>query len=180
MVMAGRTTLGCKGANYGGRRPAGPCCERGPAPDYGRVRLTLVNGVLLGVMALAIVGIQGLYRGGAAVEASVRRYAAAVSNSDSATGLWPRLRPTSGRRGRSGFAASYLGNVYDVRGIAVRSPSVLQRVLDPTGGRLSKSPPSWTSTGTTRPVLSTDGAVAVEQVDGRWYLHAPFVAGRTT
>jgi hypothetical protein len=163
-----------QGRQLWGRRTFGACREGGSAASMDVVRWTLVNAVLLGVMVLAIVGIQALDRGGAAVEASVRRYAAAISNSD-LDGAMAEIAPER-RAMWQDWVQGQLGNVYDVKGIAVRSPSVLERVFDPAAGRfevtaimdVDRDYPDQFYQPTTR--------VAVEQVDGRWYLQAPFLA----
>ena len=134
-----------------------------------------LNGLLLAVMGLAIVGIQLLDRSGAAVEGSVRRYATAVTNADLDAAI-AEIAPDR-RAAWADFVHSQLGNEYDVRGIAVRSPSVLQRVLNgaPRGPfevtavmDVNRDYPDDFYQPTTR--------VNVEEVDGRWYLAAPLLA----
>jgi hypothetical protein len=138
------------------------------------VRWTLLNGVLLGLVALAIVGIQGLDRGGAAVEASVRRYAAAISTSD-LDGAMAEIAPDQ-RPVWQDWVQGQLGNVYDVRGIAVRSPSVLQRVFDPANGRNEVTAIMDVDRGYPDQFYQPTTRVPVVEVDGRWYLEAPFLA----
>jgi hypothetical protein len=142
------------------------------------VRLTLLNGVLLGLIGLAIVGIQGLDRSGASVESSVRRYASAVSNADLDAAV-AEIAPDQ-RADWEDWVRGQLGNVYDVKGIAVRSPSLVDRVLKtPSASRFEVTaildvnrdyPEFYQPTPT----------VALESVDGRWYLHAPLLAPRTS
>jgi hypothetical protein len=91
------------------------------------MRLMLLNLVLLSALALAVVRTQLTLRQHSAVEASVRAYAAAVTNSD-LQGALVEIAPEQRDRWR-GFVNSQLGNVYEVRGIAVRSPSVFARAL---------------------------------------------------
>ena len=142
------------------------------------VRLTLINGVLLGLIGLAIVGIQGLDRSGASVEGSVRRYASAVSNTDLDAAM-AEIAPDQ-RALWEDWVRGQLGNVYDVKGIAVRSPSVADRVLkSPTAGRfevtaildVNRDYPEFYQPSPT---------VAVDEVDAHWYLHAPLLAPRTS
>src|SRR6267378_3453824 len=90
------------------------------------MRLTIVNGVLLALVALSVVSVQVLDRAEASVEASVRRYAVAISSGD-LDGALAEFAPDQ-RANWTDWVRSQLGNVYDVRGIAVRSPSVLQRI----------------------------------------------------
>jgi hypothetical protein len=146
--------------------------------DYEGVRLTLLNGVLLAMIGMAIVGIQGLDRSGASVEGSVRRYASAISNADLQAAL-AEISPDQ-RATWEGWVRGQLGNVYDVKGIAVRSPSVVDRVLkSPTVSRfevtaildVNRDYPEFYQPSPT---------VAVEDVNGRWYLHAPLLAPRTS
>ena len=132
-----------------------------------RSGLVIFNGLLLAAIALAIVGVQVVDRGEAAVEGSVRRYATAISNSDldaAMAELAPSVRP-----GWREWVAGQLGNVYEVRGIAVRAPSLLAApvevttVLDVNRGY----PDEFYQPTTT---------VAVTVADGRWYLAAPLLA----
>jgi hypothetical protein len=132
-----------------------------------------LNGMLLAVMAAAIVGVQVLDRSGAAVEGSVRRYAAAISQADLDTAM-AEIAPER-RAAWTDWVRSQLGNVYDVTGIAVRSPSVVQRVFDGAPGRpfevtaimdVNRGYPEFYQPTTTE---------SVTEVDGRWYLAAPLL-----
>ena len=139
------------------------------------MRLTLLNGLLLAAIGVAVVGGQVLDRPEASVEGSVRRYAAAVSNAD-LDGAMAEIAP--GQRAMwVDWVRGQLGNVYDVRGIAVRSPSVIQRVVD----RMPAGPFEVTA------ALDVNAAfpdqfyqpstrVRVEELDGRWYLSSPLLA----
>jgi len=126
-----------------------------------------LNGVLLVLMAAAIASIQLFDRSGAAVEASVRRYAMAISNSDLDAAM-AEIAPE--RRADSiEFVQSQLGNIYDVTGIAVRSASVLARPFEVTAIMdVNRNFPEDFYQPTAR--------VNVEEVDGRWYLAAPLLA----
>jgi hypothetical protein len=139
------------------------------------MRLTLVNGALLAFIALSIVGVQVLDRADAAVEGSVQRYASAVSNGDLDAAM-AEIAPDQ-RAVWTEWVRSQLGNVYDVRGIAVRSPSVLRRVTHGVPGGpsevtvvldVNRDFPDDFFRPTTR--------VNVEQLDGRWYLAKPPLA----
>jgi hypothetical protein len=139
------------------------------------VKRTALVGVLLALTALAIVGFQVADRAEASVEGSVRRYAAAVTNSDLDAAM-AEIAPDQRERWTD-WVRGQLGNVYDVRGIAVRSPSILERV----GQRVPGGPREVTT------VMDVDRAypdefyqpstrTPVEQFDGRWYLAAPLLA----
>ena len=138
-------------------------------------RLLALNGLLLASLAAVILGVQLTDRGAAQVDTSVRRYAAAVStgNLDAAV---QEIAPPERSRWRE-WIAGQLGNVYDVRGIAVRSPSILERLTQrlPGGPRevttvldVDRDYPDEFYQPTTR--------VPVEPFDGRWYLAAPLLS----
>ncbi|HTD80327.1 MAG TPA: hypothetical protein VK898_22010 [Chloroflexota bacterium] len=139
------------------------------------MKRTALVGVLLALIALAIVGFEVADRAEASVEGSVRRYAAAVTNSDLDAAM-AEIAPDQRERWTD-WVRGQLGNVYDVRGIAVRSPSILERVAQ----RMPGGPREVTT------VMDVDRAypdefyqpstrVPVEQFEGRWYLAAPFLA----
>jgi hypothetical protein len=139
------------------------------------VRWTALNGLLLGVMGLAIIGLQLLDRNGAAVESSVRRYAAAVSSADF-DGAMAEIAPER-RAVWADWVRSQLGNVYDLRGVAVRSPSVIERISTGT----APNPTEVTAIMDVNRDFPDDfyqptARVNVEEVDGRWYLSAPLLA----
>jgi hypothetical protein len=139
------------------------------------VKRTALVGVLLTFLALAIAGVEVADRAEASVEASVRRYAAAVTNSDLA-GALAEIAPDQRTRWTD-WVQGQLGNVYEVRGIAVRSPSIVERLTQrlPGGPRevttvldVDRDYPDEFYQPTTR--------VAVEAFEGRWYLAAPLLA----
>jgi hypothetical protein len=126
-----------------------------------------LNGLLLAVIALSVVAVQLLDRGQAAVEASVRRYATAVSNADldaAMAEIAPDQRPHW-----QDWVRGQLGNVYDVRGIAVRSPSLLQGPFEVTAVLdVNRDYPDEFYQPTAK--------VPVEEVDGHWFLAKPLLA----
>src|SRR5215207_4888529 len=138
--------------------------------------LVALNGALLGLMAVAVV-MFGVVAREDAVSGSVRRYAAAISSANLEAALdeiAPRQRETW-----RGWIEGQLGNVYEVRGIAVRSHSLVDRALraataDPFEVSVvldvNRDFPDYFFQPTPR--------VPVEQGDGRWYLSQPPLAGR--
>jgi hypothetical protein len=135
------------------------------------MRLALVNGLLLALIALAVGGVQLLDRNEAAVEASVRRYADAVSSAQLDAAM-AEIAPDQ-RAQWQGWVRGQLGNVYNVHGIAVRSPSVLQ-----PGQR---GPVEVTAILDVNPDYPDEfyqptARVPVVFVDGRPYLTAPLLA----
>jgi hypothetical protein len=128
------------------------------------VRLFMVNAVLLVAVGLAVVGSSVFSRPAIAVEGVVRRYAAALTSGD-VDGALAEIAPEE-RDGSRAWLASQAGNVYEVRGIAVRAvrgtPSEVTVVLDVNRGYVDE----YYQPTTTEPV---------EQVDGVWYLARPLL-----
>ena len=137
------------------------------------MRLMLLNGVLLGLIALAVVGGQLASRPEAAVEASVRRYATAIRETNLDAAL-AELSPAARARYRD-WVQSQLGNVYDVRGVAVRTPALL------AGAPRNRAPEEVTvvmdvNRGFPDEFYQPTARVPVEIVDGRAYLSRPLLA----
>jgi len=132
------------------------------------VRLVVANGVLLALVGLAVAGVSAVSRSSVSVEGAVRRYAAAVTSSDLDAAL-AEIAPSQ-REIWSDWLVSQLGNIYEVRGIAVRTPSLVLRggpyevtvVLDIN----REYPDEHYEPTSTEPV---------EQVDGTWYLSRPLL-----
>lgn len=133
-----------------------------------------INGLLLVLAALAIVSVQVLDRADASVEGSVRRYAVAVGNSDLDAAM-AEIAPDQ-RATWTEWVHSQLGNVYEVRGIAVRSPAVLQRVIQHVPGRPFEVTAVLDVNRADPDFYSSTPRVPVEQFDGRWYLTMPLLA----
>jgi len=133
-----------------------------------RVSRTLVlNAVLLAAVALAIFAVEAIDRPDSAVEASVRRYAAAVTAGDFDAAM-AEIAPDQ-RDMWNDWVRGQLGNVYDVTGIAVRAGWLLGRPIDVTTDLdINRAYEDEFYQATPR--------VAVEEVDGRWYLRAPLLA----
>ena len=136
------------------------------------MRVLLLNGVLLAVLGLAIVGVQVMDRPAAQVDGSVRRYAAAVGSGDLDAAVG-EITPQARGQWRA-WIAGQLGNIYEVRGVAVRAPSLLARAATSAPSEVTvtldvdRGYPDEFYQPTTR--------VPVEQVDGRWYLVEPLLA----
>jgi hypothetical protein len=130
-------------------------------------RSVLVNGLLLLLIAVAILGVEAWQRPAGAVEAGVRRYASAVSNGDLDAAM-AEIAPEQRATWRD-FVANQLGNIYDVTGVAVRTGSLLGQPTDVTTDLdIDRAFPDQFYQASPR--------VPVEQVDGRWYLVAPPLA----
>ena len=139
------------------------------------VRLALLNAVLMVAIGLGVIGGQVLGRPEASVEGSVRRYASAVSNADLDAAM-AEIAPEQRATWRD-WVRGQLGNVYDVRGIAVRTPSSAQRLVQgvPAGPfevtavlDVNRDYPDQFYQPTAR--------VPVEEAEGRWYLSKPLLA----
>jgi hypothetical protein len=135
----------------------------------------MVTGGLLAAVLAAIVGIQILARPEASVEASVRRYAVAISSADLDAAL-TEIAPDQRERWTN-FVRTQLGNIYDVRGIAVRSPSALERMTQRVAAgpfevtavlEINRDFPDEFYAPTTR--------VPVTNLGGRVYLQRPLLA----
>jgi hypothetical protein len=128
--------------------------------------------VLVAALGLAILGVQVLDRSAAQVDGSVRRYATAVTSADLDAAL-EEIAPRERARWRE-WIAGQLGNIYEVRGVAVRSPSLLARARPSAPSEVTvaldvdRGYPDEFYQPTTR--------VPVELVDGRWYLIEPLLA----
>jgi hypothetical protein len=127
----------------------------------------LVNGALIALAALAIVGVQAADRPAASVESSVRRYAQAMSNGELDAAM-AEIAPDQRAKWRE-WVGEQLGNVYEVRGIAVRAPSLLAPPSEVTVDLdVNREFPEEFYQPTPR--------VPVEAYDGRWYLAAPLLS----
>lgn len=141
------------------------------------MRLTsmVITGVLLALVALSVAGIQLVARPEASVESSVRRYAAAVSNADLDAAM-AEIAPDQ-RAAWTDWVRGQLGNIYDVRGIAVRSPSVLQRITQHVpGGPFEVTAILDVNRDFADDFYQPTTRVPVEEFAGRWYLATPLLA----
>ncbi len=126
-----------------------------------------VNAALLILIAVAIIGVELADRPAATVEASVRRYAAAMAKGDLDAAM-AEIAPSERSRW-SDWVNGQLGNVYDVTGIAVHTPWLLAAPTDVTVDLdVNRAYPDQFYQASPR--------VAVESANGRWYLSAPLLA----
>jgi hypothetical protein len=127
----------------------------------------LINGGLLLLIGVAILGVQVWDRPVAAVETGVRRYATAVRNADMDAAM-AEIAPEHRAAWRD-FVRNQLGNVYEVTGVAVRASSLLGQPTEVTADMdVNRAYPDQFYQAAPR--------AAVEEVDGRWYLSAPLLA----
>ena len=139
------------------------------------MRLTVANGCLLALIALSVVTIQVLDRAEASIEASVRRYAVALSSSDFEAAM-AEIAPDQ-RALWADWVRSQLGNVYEVRGIAVRTPSVVQRfTVHEPGGPVEVTAVLDVNRESPGDFYQPSARVPVEEFDGRPYLAKPLLA----
>lgn len=144
-----------------------------------RLLVVALNGVVLTLMAAAVLSAQLQDRSSAPILASVERYAHAMAALD-----LPAAREEIAPAARvewDWFLAEQLGNIYEVQSISIRSPSLLDQWLhgDPpmpfeATVRLdvNRGYPDFFYQPTTR--------VPLRQVDGRWYLAEPLLAPAQT
>jgi hypothetical protein len=138
--------------------------------------LLLLDLLLVASVGVAIVGVQVLDRPAGQVDGSVRRYALAVGAGDLEAAV-QEIAPPERDRWRA-WINGQLGNIYDVRGVAVRSPSLLERLT----ARAASSAPSEVTValdvnrGYPDEFYQPTTRVPLEQVDGRWYLAEPLLA----
>jgi hypothetical protein len=135
-------------------------------------RLLALNCVLLAAVAVAIVGVQVMDRPAAQVDGSVRRYAAAVTEGNLEAAAAEIAPPERGRWRE--WIAGQLGNIYEVRGVAVRAPSLIGRAA--TGAPAEVTVTLDVDRGYPDEFYQPTTRVPVEQVDGRWYLVEPLLA----
>jgi hypothetical protein len=133
------------------------------------VRLVVVNAVLLGAVGAAILGVIVFDRAEASVEAVVRRYALAVSSGD-LDGALEEIAPSAREQWRP-WLETQLGNIYDVRGIAVHSPSLLSGKRGPDEVTVVLD----VNRGYPGEYYQPTSRVAVHNVGGRWFLSQPLL-----
>ena len=137
--------------------------------------LVLLDGVLLFLVAAAVGAVQVLDRDPPAVEIAVRRYAVAVGSQDLAAAT-AEIAPAEQARW-SPWIAGQLGNIYEIKGVAVRSPSLLDRLLHHEPGQATEVTVSMdVNRGYPDEVYQPTTRVPVARAGGRWYLAEPLLA----
>ena len=134
----------------------------------------MVNGALLVLLGLAIAGVLVVDRAEASVEGVVRRYALAVSSSDFDAAL-AEIAPEHRAR-YTDWLGGQLGNVYDVRGIAVRSPNMFARVFGRAVGPTDVTVVLDVNRAWPAEFYQPTARVDVVRDGGRWYLAQPLLA----
>lgn len=139
------------------------------------MRLVLLNTALLSLLAGIIVAEQLLDRAPPRISATVERYARAMEAQDLQAAV-AEIAPAD-RPGWTAWVESQLGNIYEVKSVAVREPSGLDRILAGASGTpievtvamdVNRGYPDFFFQPTTR--------VGVVEADGRWYLAEPLLA----
>ena len=136
--------------------------------------LVLLNALLLAGVAVAVLVEEAVSRPESAIESSVRRYADAMGNSDldgALAEIAPDQRPTW-----RDWIAGQLGNMYEVRGVAVRAPSLVDRLRGAANAPtdvtvvidVDRAFPDEFYQATTR--------VPVQQSGQQWYLAVPLLS----
>jgi len=139
------------------------------------VRWIALNALLLAAIAGAIGAVQFTDRSSPAVAQSVARYAAALQAQD-LQGTEQEIAP-SRRAEWEPFIRTQLGNIYEIRGFALRTPSLLDRL---TRGA-SSTPTEATvvmdvNRGYPDQFYQPTTRVKVTFEDGRLYLAEPLLA----
>lgn len=139
------------------------------------MRWLLVNATLLTVLVGAIGAAQALDRSPGQIDATVERYARAVEAQDLEAAV-TELSP-AGRERWAPWVAEQLGNIYEVRAVSIRAPSLVARFARGMPGLpteatvimdVNRGYPDFFFQPSTR--------VSLEQRDGRWYLAEPLLA----
>ena len=158
----------------------GPLTPATSAPYTCRVRTRLlaVNGLLF----LALVAVAGVLEvvdhSAVLVESTVSRYAQAVTSNEPDTAL-AEISPNTRSLHRD-FVVNQLGNVYVVRVVAVRTPSLLDRLTHPAArGPFEVTVVLDVDPGDPLAYYQPRSTVPVEEVGGRWYLSTPLLAPQT-
>jgi hypothetical protein len=136
---------------------------------------TIANLLLLAVVGGSVLLVQVSDRAAPAVQATVQRYTRAMAAQDEAAAL-AEIAP-SRRAEWTDWVHQQAGNVYDVKGIGVREPSMVARLTQHVPGMpfevsavidVNHDYPDEYYQATTQ--------AAVVQEDGRWFLAEPLLA----
>lgn len=139
-----------------------------------RLAALAVNAFLLLAAAAAVLAVQLRDRSAFDVERAVDTYAAAVQSQDLDAAI-QEIAPDQRDRW-SAWVNDQLGNVYDVKGVAVRTPDLLTRWLQHVPGEPTEATVSVDVNHGDPAYYQADTLVPVEYVDGRWYLGEPLLA----
>ncbi len=138
----------------------------------------VVNGLLLLSLVASAIALEVVDHSSVLVESTVSRYAQAISSNDPDTAL-AEIAPDR-RSLHRGFVLNQLGNVYVVRVVAVRTPSLLERVAHPAArGPVDVTVVLDVDPGDPLAYYQPRTTVPVEEVGGRWYLSAPLLEPQT-
>lgn len=139
------------------------------------MRLVLLNGALLFLLAGIIGAEQLLDRAPASINATVERYARAMEAQDLQAAL-SEIAPDE-RSHWTSWVEGQLGNIYEVKSVAVRAPSIMDRLVAGAPGTpteatvamdVNRGYPDFFFQPTTR--------VGLVEAEGRWYLAEPLLA----
>jgi hypothetical protein len=143
-----------------------------------RTRLLAVNGLLFLALGALAAALEVVDHSSVLVESTVSRYAQAISNNEPDTAL-AEIAPETRSLDRE-FVLNQLGNVYVVRVVAVRTPSLLDRLTQPAArGPVDVTVVLDVDPGDPQAYYQPRSTVPVEEVGGRWYLSAPLLAPQT-
>ena len=138
------------------------------------MRLVVVNGLLLALAGIAILGVIAFDRSDSLSRG--RGQALCAGGIERRPG-WGAGRDCAGSaRCVSRWLSTQVGNIYEVRGIAVRSPSVFERVVRRARGPSEVTVVLDVNRGYAGEFYQPTSDVPVVQVDGRWYLEQPLLA----
>ena len=133
-----------------------------------------LNAALLAALAAATLLVQVGERPADAVESTVRRYAAAVE-AQALEAAVAELAPSQRDRWRA-WVEGQLGNFYDVRAVAVRSPSWLDRLAGAPAGPTEVTVVLDINRGYPELFYQPTTRVGVVGGEGGWFLEAPLLA----
>ena len=140
-----------------------------------QVRLVLLNGLLILALTAAITGVQVTDRTSAVVEATVRRYAEAVTQQDLNAAL-AEIAPENRERWRP-WISGQLGNIYEVKSVAVRWPSLMNRGFFRAEDKpIAASVLMDVNRGYPADFYQPTTHIGVEYLNGQVYLSEPLLA----
>lgn len=139
------------------------------------MRWIILNAFLLFACIAATVGVQLADRSDPLIRASVRRYAQAIQSQDESAALAeiaPDQQPVW-----ADWIHGQLGNIYEVKAVSVRSPSILQQfTAHVTRDSFEASVALDVNRGYPDYFYQPTTRVGVVIVDGHWYLTEPLLS----